>query len=193
MLLLRPTSTGAVLLKSSNPWQLPSVNPKQVTTSLLPPPYLPSTFLPLSYLSTKEDIKKLIRGVRLCLQIARTEPLAPLLDHEFTRADLDHELHLKSDAELESLIRERVETVYHPTTTCRMGTNPEKGDVVDSRLRVYGVEGLRVCDASIFPFIVSGHTVCDFFIGSCFGVGVNVFFFLFRQGWSLLCYCGETR
>lgn len=128
-------------------------------------------YFPPSYLSTEEDVKKLVRGVRLCLQIARTEPLAPLLDHEFTRADLDHELHLKSDAELEALIRERVETVYHPTTTCRMGPNPENGDVVDSRLRVYGVEGLRVCDAAIFPFIVSGHTVCSFrrirFYGWC--------------------------
>ncbi|EDR08397.1 uncharacterized protein LACBIDRAFT_296999 [Laccaria bicolor S238N-H82] len=143
--LLRPTSTGAVLLKSSNPWELPSVNP--------------------NYISTEEDIKKLIRGVRLCLQIAQTQPLAALLDHEFTRADLDHELHLKSDVELEAVIRERVETVYHPTTTCRMGPDPEKGDVVDAGLRVYGVVGLRVCDASIFPFIVSGHTA-----GACYAI-----------------------
>ena len=142
-----------------------SIQSKSLLLSFLHPTY-PSTLLPPSYLSTEEDIKKLIRGVRLCLQIARTKPLAQLLDHEFTRADLDHELHLKSDAELESVIRERVETVYHPTTTCRMGPDPENGDVVDSRLRVYGVERLRVCDASVFPFIVSGHTVCFFFVGS---------------------------
>jgi choline dehydrogenase len=59
-------------------------------------------------------------------------------------------------------VKERVETVYHPTTTCKMGTHDgegEKGGVVDSHLRVFGVDGLRVCDASIFPYIISGHTV----------------------------------
>ena len=65
-----------------------------------------------------------------------------------------------------------------------MGPNPENGDVVDSRLRVYGVEGLRVCDASIFPFIISGHTVCFFFVGSCFGV--DVFFFSSRLELAML-------
>lgn len=69
-----------------------------------------------------------------------------------------------------------------------MGPDPEKGDVVDSRLRVYGVEGLRVCDASIFPFIVSGHTVCFFFRTIvCLGVGVDVFsFFLSRLELAML-------
>ncbi|TFK33230.1 GMC oxidoreductase-domain-containing protein, partial [Crucibulum laeve] len=135
--LLRPTSHGAVLLKSANPWEQPSVNP--------------------NYIQTPEDLAKLVRGVRILLKIARTPPLAGLLDETFTRADLDHELHLKTDDELKDLVRERVETVYHPTTTCRMAPL-EQGGVVDSKLRVYGVKGLRVCDASIFPWIISGHT-----------------------------------
>lgn len=58
-------------------------------------------------------------------------------------------------------MRERVETLYHPTSTCRMAPL-EEGGVVDAKLRVYGVSGLRVCDASIFPEIISGHTVRTF-------------------------------
>jgi choline dehydrogenase len=103
-------------------------------------------------------MSKLLRGVRLVLRLAQTEPLASLLDPDFKRPDLDHELHLKSDAELIEVIKERVETVYHPTSTCRMAPLEING-VVDSQQRVYGIRGLRVCDASIFPWIVSGHTV----------------------------------
>ena len=79
-----------------------------------------------------------------------------MLDATFTRADLDHETHLRSDADIEALVRERVETVYHPTSTCRMAPEAE-GGVVDDELRVYGVEGLRVADASIFPTIPATH------------------------------------
>lgn len=99
-----------------------------------------------------------MRGIKLILKIAREEPLASRLDHSDKSPLLDHELHTKSDEELEEIIRERVETLYHPASTCRMAPL-EEGGVVDSKLRVYGVKGLRVCDASIFPEIVSGHTV----------------------------------
>ncbi len=67
-------------------------------------------------------------------------------------------LHLKSDAEIAELVKDRLETVYHPTSTCRMAPR-EEGGVVDAKLKVYGIHGLRVCDASIFPSIISGHTV----------------------------------
>ncbi|KAJ2922556.1 hypothetical protein H1R20_g14544, partial [Candolleomyces eurysporus] len=146
--LLRPTSSGHVLLKSSNPFDLPSVNP--------------------NYLSTPEDLEKLVRGVRILLKIAQTEPLASHLEATFTRPDLDHRTHLLSHKEIEDLVKERVETVYHPATTCKMGTHDgedEKGGVVDYKLRVFGVDGLRVCDASIFPYIISGHTA-----GGCFAI-----------------------
>lgn len=95
--------------------------------------------------------------MRLCHKIAQQDPINSLLDHESDRPDLDHRLHLKSDAELEEIVRERVETVYHPTSSCRMAPI-DQGGVVDSELKVYGVDGLRVCDASIFPSIISGHT-----------------------------------
>ncbi|KAJ7285268.1 hypothetical protein C8J57DRAFT_1671770 [Mycena rebaudengoi] len=76
---------------------------------------------------------------------------------------LDHAA--KTDEEVWELVKERVETVYHPTSTCRMAPAEENG-VVDSKLRVYGIKGLRVCDASIFPWIVSGHTA-----GACLAIG----------------------
>lgn len=90
--------------------------------------------------------------------IARAEPLASRLDHDNKSTMLDHQLHLKSDEELKEVIKDRVETLYHPAGTCRMAPLQKNG-VVDSHLRVHGIQGLRVCDASIFPTIVSGHTV----------------------------------
>jgi choline dehydrogenase len=94
------------------------------------------------------------------LKIAQTQPLSTVLDGDSKHKDLDHQLHLKSDEELIELIKERVETVYHPAASCRMAPSSKRG-VVDSKLRVYGIRGLRVCDASIFPWLVSGHTVSN--------------------------------
>ncbi|KAF8632242.1 hypothetical protein AX15_001992 [Amanita polypyramis BW_CC] len=142
--LLRPLSRGQVTLNSANPWDLPVVDPR--------------------YLQDNADTIKLLRGVKLLSRVAHTEPVASLLDHSCIRGDLDHHQHLKSDEELLDLIRTRVETVYHPTSTCRMAP-ANLGGVVDTKLRVYGVGGLRVCDASIFPSIVSGHTA-----GACLAI-----------------------
>lgn len=80
-----------------------------------------------------------------------------MIEHDDDPA-LDHNLHILSDAELETEVRKRVETLYHPTSSCRMA-RLEEGGVVDPFLRVYGIENLRVADASIFPRIPSGHTV----------------------------------
>ncbi|KAJ7745693.1 hypothetical protein B0H16DRAFT_1557877 [Mycena metata] len=142
--LVRPTSRGAVLLTSADPWALPSVDP--------------------NYLQKPDDLEKLMRGFRLLLKIAHAEALDAYVDHANTHPDLDHAAHLKTDDEVRELVRERVETVYHPASTCRMAPQAE-GGVVDSRLRVYGIDGLRVCDASIFPWIISGHTA-----GGCYAI-----------------------
>ncbi|KAJ6624076.1 hypothetical protein B0H10DRAFT_2008400 [Mycena sp. CBHHK59/15] len=142
--LVRPSSKGAVLLTSSDPWALPSVNP--------------------NYLQHPDDLAKLMRGVRLMLKIGRAEAMDKYLDHDNTHPDLDHALHLKSDDDIRDLVKERVETVYHPTSTCRMAPQSQNG-VVDAKLRVYGIQGLRVCDASVFPSIISGHTA-----GACFAI-----------------------
>ncbi len=102
-----------------------------------------------------------MRGFKLCLKISETEPLATLLDQNCEDAELDHHQRTKNDAEIEDMIRSRVETLYHPTSTCRMAPLKE-GGVVDVSFCVYGIKGLRVCDASIFPSIISGHTVRKF-------------------------------
>ncbi|KAJ8490039.1 hypothetical protein ONZ45_g13341 [Pleurotus djamor] len=108
--LVRPTSTGEVRLLSSDPFQNPSVNP--------------------NYLQTAADIGKMVRGVRLCMQIARTQPMSAHLDHTEKREDLDQRLFEKTDDELANIIRQRVETVYHPACSCRMAKR-EDGGVVD--------------------------------------------------------------
>lgn len=111
-----------------------------------------------SYLGTRHDLAVLVRGVQLGLRITQTQPLAPLIVRSDADPLLDHVLHRRGDADVESWVRKHVETLYHPTSTARMAPK-EKGGVVDARLRVYGVKGLRVVDASVFPTIVAGRTV----------------------------------
>lgn len=102
----------------------------------------------------------LVRAARLLSRIVYTEPLASIVDPAGDDEPLlNHSLDKMSDDEIAELIRDRVETLYHPTSTARMLPR-EQGGVVDPYLRVHGVDGLRVVDASIFPTITSGHTVC---------------------------------
>ncbi|KAG8881244.1 hypothetical protein FRB97_009743 [Tulasnella sp. 331] len=135
---LRPTSIGEITLRSNDPWDKPLIDPR--------------------YYTTRRDIETAIRGIRLADVLARTEPLASMIVFDDTAHPLlDHGLNTKSDAQVEDLIRERTETLYHPTSTARMAPLKD-GGVVDTSLRVYGVGGLRIVDASVMPEIVSGHT-----------------------------------
>jgi len=136
VVLLRPASEGCIRLKTSSPWDNPIIDP--------------------SYLQKPEDLQKLVRGLKAVLKLASTEPLASRIDID-KEPLLDQALLSKSDKELEDVVRDRLETLYHPTSTCRMAPLND-GGVVDAELRVYGVQGLRVCDASVFPKIVAGHT-----------------------------------
>ena len=111
--------------------------------------------LRVSYLETKHDIDVLVRGVRAAFKIAHTAPMTSVTDVQSKHPLLDHHFSRLSDAELADMVRDRVETVYHPIGTCSMGP----GGVVESDLRVKGTQGLRVCDASVFPKLVSGHPV----------------------------------
>lgn len=104
-------------------------------------------------------MKTLLRGVRLVAKVAHAEPLASAIDPTGDEhPELHHGLSKASDKELESLIRERVQTLYHPACSARMAPL-EDGGVVDPYLRVHGIPNLRVVDASIFPSLVAGHTV----------------------------------
>ncbi|KAL5492912.1 hypothetical protein ACEPAI_4360 [Sanghuangporus weigelae] len=136
--LLRPTSVGSVTLKSADPFEAPILDP--------------------NYLSTSHDVAVLVRGVKLGLRLTRTAALSSVLDESADQNPrLHYSLYEKDDKEVEKVVREQVDTLYHPTSTARMA-RLEDGGVVDASLRVHGIDGLRVVDASIFPTIVSGHT-----------------------------------
>lgn len=101
----------------------------------------------------------LVRTARLLAKVAHTQPLASMLDPAGA-ADtaLDHAFHELDDVAVAEAVRGKAETLYHPACTARMAPK-EEGGVVDPFLRVHGIPNLRVVDASVFPTIVSGHTV----------------------------------
>jgi choline dehydrogenase len=94
------------------------------------------------YLSQPEDLKTLVHGVELARRLATMPAFAEIVGEELE----------PGDAPLEQSIRERAQTLYHPVGTCRFG------DVVDDELRVRGIAGLRVVDASVIPRVPRGHT-----------------------------------
>ncbi|UGS34302.1 GMC family oxidoreductase [Capillimicrobium parvum] len=99
-----------------------------------------------NYLTTEEDRQSMIAGVRIAMEIARQAPLKAIEREPFRVPDSD------SDDDVLAFVRRVAQTVYHPTSTCAMG------QVVDPELRVYGVEGLRVVDASVMPSVTRGNT-----------------------------------
>ncbi len=103
-----------------------------------------------NFLSHPDDLALMIKGARIAHRILQTEPLARFKGRPLY-GQLDAE-----DAELERLIRNRADSIYHPVGTCRMGADDRS--VVDVALRVRGVDGLRVADASIMPSLISGNT-----------------------------------
>ena len=104
-----------------------------------------------NYLADEDDVTSLVRGVRILRRILATEPFASCLESEHRPGP-----QVESDAALIDYVRETASTVYHPVGSCRMGDDATS--VVDSRLRVHGIAGLRVADASIMPAIPSGNT-----------------------------------
>jgi choline dehydrogenase-like flavoprotein len=129
--LVAPRSRGWVHLRSADPADKPRI----LTNTLSEP----------------EDVDALIAGTRLAREIAATGPFAPVLG----RRVLPEE-GVDTDEDLVADLRRRVDLLYHPVGTCRMGT--DEGAVVDPELRVRGIEGLRVVDASVMPTITSGNT-----------------------------------
>jgi len=129
--LIYPKSRGAILLTSDRPDAAPQIDP--------------------CFLREPEDLQLLIAAIRKCREICAHPEMA-----EHLREELSPGAHRSSDTELTEEIRLRAMTVYHPVGTCKMGI--DEMAVVDPKLRVRGVDGLRVADASIMPEITGGNT-----------------------------------
>ncbi len=128
----RPTSRGAITLKSADPMQ----HPKIIANAY----------------STEHDVREMLAAVKFIRRIASASPFAELVAEELRPGP-----QVQCDADLIHDFRQRSGTVYHPSCTARMGRNASTS-VVDGRLRVHGVLGLRVCDASVFPNLIAGNT-----------------------------------
>lgn len=130
-ILLRPKSRGSVQLQSANPAAAPVIHP--------------------AYYSDRADLALMIEGLKIARALTRTRALGGIAVEEALPGAA-----VAGDIALEAYIRQTGDTIFHPVGTCRMGTDAQA--VVDPRLRVRGVEALRVIDASIMPTIPSGPT-----------------------------------
>lgn len=130
---LNPTSRGSVAIRSADAADAPLIAP--------------------NYLSTAEDREVAARSLRLTRRIVEQPPLARYRPSEYKPG-----VQFQTDEELARLAGDIATTIFHPVGTCRMGRGDDDGAVVDSRLRVRGVSGLRVIDASVMPTITSGNT-----------------------------------
>jgi choline dehydrogenase len=128
----RPTSRGNIRLRTSSPDDHPVIT--------------------ANAFSTDHDVQEMLEAVKFLRHIAAQPAMARLIKEEL-RPGPD----IQSDEELIDDFRSRSGTVYHPSCTCRMGKDAATS-VVDTRLRVHGVAGLRVVDASAFPTIIAGNT-----------------------------------
>jgi choline dehydrogenase-like flavoprotein len=131
---LRPTSRGEVRITTADPAAKPSIRP--------------------NYLSTEEDRRIAAQSIRLTRQLMAQEALAQYQPQEFRPGPATGD----SDAELVHAAGDVGTTIFHPVGTAKMGLASDPMAVVDERLRVRGLEGLRVIDASVMPTITSGNT-----------------------------------
>jgi choline dehydrogenase-like flavoprotein len=128
---LQPRSRGSLQLASADPLAAPRIDP--------------------AFLADPDDLQRLVRGFKLMRRLLQQPALTGFGGQESAASAA-----ARSDKQNEQFIRDHADTVYHPVGSCRMGAGPL--DVVDAQLRVHGLQGLRVVDASIMPSIVSGNT-----------------------------------
>ena len=127
--LIKPKSRGYVGLKSNNPLAAPLIQP--------------------NFLSEEDDLQILVTGAKKALEVMKANAFSPYRKAIVAPAD-------QSDEGIIAHIKNTVETIYHPVGTCKMGNDPMA--VVNDKLQVHGIEGLRVVDGSIMPTIVAGNT-----------------------------------
>ncbi|MBZ9766400.1 GMC family oxidoreductase N-terminal domain-containing protein [Mesorhizobium sp. CA6] len=128
----RPSSRGEIMIRSKDPRDYPRITPNAY--------------------STNADVDEMLAAVKFVRKIASMPAMAEIIEEEVLPGPS-----IQSDADLIQDFRKRSGTVYHPVSTCRMGPDPARA-VVDPRLRVHGLDGLRVIDASIFPDNITGNT-----------------------------------
>ena len=129
---LRPFSRGTVTLAGTDPRAAPVIDPR--------------------FLSDERDLELLVRGVQLQMDILESKPF------EAWRGKMLYSVRRDDRAAIIADIRNRADTQYHPVGTCKMGSKGDPMAVVDARLRVHGIDGLRVVDASIMPTVCGGNT-----------------------------------
>ncbi|WP_374575483.1 choline dehydrogenase [Phenylobacterium sp.] len=130
---LRPESRGHIGLRSADPFDDPAIF--------------------ANYLSAEEDKRAMREGVKMMRKVAEQPALAPYRSVEFSPG-----AGVQTDDEIDAWIRRTGETIYHPVGTCKMGVDGDAMAVVDAELKVRGVAGLRVVDASVMPTLVGGNT-----------------------------------
>jgi choline dehydrogenase len=130
--LMRPASRGTVTLNSANPEDAPLIDPR--------------------FLSDPKDIQVLVKATGMGYDIMESAALAPY------RGKMLYQLERNNPAKIEEYLRRNSDTEYHPVGTCKMGPSTDPTAVVDPNLKVHGLEGLRVTDASVFPLLTTGNT-----------------------------------
>ena len=128
---LRPKSRGTVRLRSSDPSDLPVVDP--------------------NFLAEPDDLKTSVEGVKISREIFEQPSL-----QKHIRAIRYPDDNVKTQADFEAYARQYGRTSYHPTCTCKMGT--DEMSVVDPQLRVHGLDGIRICDSSVMPSLIGSNT-----------------------------------
>ncbi len=129
-ILLHPQSKGTIRLRSNDPLAAPVIEP--------------------DYLAEEGDLRRLVEGAKVCRRVAQAKAFDAFRGEEVWPGS-----DVQSDEQIAEFIRRTAETLYHPVGTCKMGDDPLA--VVDSRLKVRGVEALRIIDASVMPSIITGH------------------------------------
>lgn len=128
--LLRPRSVGTVTLKDNNPESAPVIDP--------------------NFFNDPQDVEDMVAGYKVTERLMKAPSIAQFITKDMFTANV------KSDGDIRSILRARTDTVYHPVGTCKMGVDALA--VVDPQLKVHGIEGLRVVDASIMPTLIGGNT-----------------------------------